>query len=70
MIGTTTNIRNSRRVLYPSMSICTEFWKDFIFNSENINDAVTQGVPLETFISSSPIHRMNTSKNCLLQKGK
>ena len=37
MIGTSTNIRNSRRVLYPAMTICEESWKDLIFNPDRKN---------------------------------
>ena len=56
MIGISTNIRNSRRVLYPSMSICTELWKDFIFTSEKSEDPLDANF-LEN-LYTSPIHKI------------
>ena len=61
MIGTSTHIRNSQRVLYPSMSICPLSWRDPIFNYDLLEDHGILGVPLtETkgFKIASPIHKI------------
>ena len=61
MIGTSTHIRNSQRVLYPSMSICPQSWRDPIFNYDLLEDHRILGVPLtETkgFKITSPIHKI------------
>ena len=40
MIGTSTNIRSSRRAFYPSISICPETWRDPVLNLKD-NPSIT-----------------------------
>ena len=63
MIGTTTTIRNTRRVLYPSISICQELWTDLIFNYEEVKEMLGStimgkdiNINLESFTTSPPIY--------------
>ena len=61
MIGTSTHIRYSRRVLYPSLSICTWTATDIMFNKDpdTVEDFTNVGLDLAThpnFIISPPVY--------------
>ena len=58
MIGTTTHIRNSRRVLYPSLSICTRTWSDKIFNkdTEDLSYGTVELIKQPDFRTSPPVY--------------
>ena len=62
MIGTTTKIHQSRRVLYPSLSICPESMYDPIFKYDEVEQHSGRGVDImkypSRFKKSPKVHRV------------